>query len=302
METPRAGGQDLTSSRLHHRGREQRRGVHRERDHTHGQHLDAAPGGAGRGGGIGSAASLDGTQAWVAGAATTTTGGLCTWPGARAGREDKHDHGARRADSSEDSSDADLNANPRGLFMRNSRRADDPPAPTLAELPGLPTSGGSPFGFVFLTVNGVQTLYIVGTIRGGGVGGILKFTLSGATWSSAGHVQGMAGPDGERDCRLPQSGGLRHGNHRHAHGLDRDGGGRTGRARCPRRHLEPAPRARRWSPPPLPTSAASRAPHPEPMPPSAAGVIQCGFFVDDAPVSHSPLAGRVVGEHRRTGR
>jgi hypothetical protein len=93
---------------------------------------------------------------------------------------------------------ADSNANPPGLFTVGSGEPiTGTPAPTLTPLNGLPTSGGSPFSFVFLTVNGVQTLYVADD-QGGGVGGILKFTLSGATWSSAGHVAGMVmpGPDG----------------------------------------------------------------------------------------------------------
>jgi hypothetical protein len=150
------------------------------------------------GGIIRSAASLDGTQVWVAGAGTTTTGGLWYMPGdvqvvktstTTTGRDVRISGGQLYADS---------NANPPGLFTVGSGEPiTGSPAPTLTELPGLPTSGGSPFAFVFLTVNGVQTLYIADD-QGGGVGGILKFTLSGTTWSSAGHVQGMAspGPDG----------------------------------------------------------------------------------------------------------
>jgi hypothetical protein len=92
---------------------------------------------------------------------------------------------------------ADSNANPPGLFKVGSGEpTTGTPAPTLTELPGLPTSGGSPYAFVFLTVSGVQTLYVADD-QGNGVGGILKFTLSGTTWSSAGHVLGVSpAPDG----------------------------------------------------------------------------------------------------------
>jgi hypothetical protein len=147
------------------------------------------------GGIVRSAASLDGTQVWVVGAATTTTGGLWYMPGdvqvvktttTTTGRDVRIAGGQLFADS---------NANPPGLFKVGSGEPiTGTPAPTLAELPGLPTSGGSPYSFVFLTVNGVQTLYVADD-EGGGVGGILKFTLSGATWTSAGHVLGVS-PDG----------------------------------------------------------------------------------------------------------
>ena len=146
------------------------------------------------GGIIRSAASLDGTQVWVAGAGTTTTGGLWYMPGdvqvvktstTTTGRDVRISGGQLYADS---------NANPPGLFTVGSGEPiTGTPAPTLTELPGLPTSGGSPYAFVFLTVNGVRTLYIADD-EGGGVGGILKFTLSGSTWSSAGHVLGMVSP------------------------------------------------------------------------------------------------------------
>jgi hypothetical protein len=150
------------------------------------------------GGIVRSAASLDGTQVWVAGAGTTTTGGLWYMPGdvqvvktstTTTGRDVRIFGGQLYADS---------NANPPGLFTVGSGEPiTGSPAPTLTELPGLPTSGGSPFAFIILTVNGVQTLYMADD-QGGGVGGILKFTLSGTTWSSAGHVQGTVtpGPDG----------------------------------------------------------------------------------------------------------
>jgi hypothetical protein len=146
------------------------------------------------GGVVRSAASIDGTQVWVAGAGTTTTGGLWYMPGdvqvvktstTTTGRDVRISGGQLYADS---------NANPPGLFTVGSGEPiTGTPAPTLTELPGLPTSGGSPFAFVFLTVNGVQTLYLADD-EGGGVGGIFKFTLSGTTWSSAGHVQGMVMP------------------------------------------------------------------------------------------------------------
>jgi hypothetical protein len=150
------------------------------------------------GGIIRSAVSLDGTQVWVAGAGTTTTGGLWYMPGdvqvvktstTTTGRDLRIFGGQLYADS---------NANPPGLFAVGSGEPiTGSPAPTLTELPGLPTSGGSPFGFVFLTVNGVQTLYIADD-EGGGVGGITRFRLSGSTWGSPSHIQGMVtpGPDG----------------------------------------------------------------------------------------------------------
>ncbi len=150
------------------------------------------------GGIVRGAASLDGTQVWVAGAGTTTTGGLWYMPGdvqvvktstTTTGRDVRVFGGQLYADS---------NATPPGLFTVGSGEPiTGSPAPTLTELPGLPTSGGSPFAFVFLTVNGVQTLYVADD-QGGGVGGIFKYSLSGTTWSSAGHVQGMVvpSPDG----------------------------------------------------------------------------------------------------------
>jgi hypothetical protein len=147
------------------------------------------------GGLVRSAVSLDGTQVWVAGAGTGTTGGLWYMPGdvqvvktstTTTGRDLRISGGQLYADS---------NATPPGLFTVGSGEPiTGSPAPTLTELPGLPTSGsGSPYAFVFLTVNGVQTLYIADD-NGGGVGGVLKYTLSGTTWSKStvGSVPGIA--------------------------------------------------------------------------------------------------------------
>ncbi len=147
------------------------------------------------GGIVRSAASLDGTQVWVAGAATTTTGGLWYMPGDVQVVKTSTTTTGRTVRISGGQLYADSNANPPGLFkVGTGEPITGTPAPTLTELPGLPTSGGSPYAFVFLTVNGVQTLYVADD-EGGGVGGIIKFTLSGTTWTNAGHVLGVS-PDG----------------------------------------------------------------------------------------------------------
>jgi hypothetical protein len=147
------------------------------------------------GGLVRSAASLDGTQVWVAGAGTGTTGGLWYMPGdvqvvktstATTGRDVRISSGQLYADS---------NATPPGLFTVGSGEPiSGTPAPTLTELPGLPTSGGSPYAFVFLTVNGVQTLYVADD-QGNGVGGVLKYVLSGGSWSKVGAATGVTPPD-----------------------------------------------------------------------------------------------------------
>jgi hypothetical protein len=150
------------------------------------------------GGLVRSAASLDGTQVWVTGAATGTTGGLWYMPGdvqvvqtstAKQGRDVRIAGGQLYADS---------NAIPPGLFtVGTGTPITGSPAPTLTELPGLPTSGSaSPYAFVFLTVNGVQTLYVADD-QGNGLGGVVKYTLSGGSWTKVGAATGVSpGTDG----------------------------------------------------------------------------------------------------------
>jgi hypothetical protein len=150
------------------------------------------------GGLVRSAASLDGTQVWVTGAATGTTGGLWYMPGdvqvvqtstAKQGRDVRVAGGQLYADS---------NAIPPGLFtVGTGTPITGSPAPTLTELPGLPTSGSaSPYAFVFLTVNGVETLYVADD-QGNGLGGVVKYTLAGGSWTKVGAATGVSpGSDG----------------------------------------------------------------------------------------------------------
>jgi hypothetical protein len=145
------------------------------------------------GGVIRSAASVNGGEVWVAGTATGTGGGLWYSPGDVQIVQTSTTKQARFVRIANGQLYGDSNADPPGLFTIGSGTpTTGSPAPTLTELPGLPTSGAaSPYGFVFLTVNGVQTLYIADdrTSAGGGIG---KWTLSSGTWINAWAVAGVA--------------------------------------------------------------------------------------------------------------
>jgi hypothetical protein len=85
----------------------------------------------------------------------------------------------------------DSNFNPPGLFTVGTGTPTSG-TQTVAELLGLSgTADASPFGFVFLTVNGVQTLYVVDD-SGSGTGGIGKWTLgTGGSWSLVWRTMGV---------------------------------------------------------------------------------------------------------------
>ncbi|MGH7435631.1 MAG: hypothetical protein ACRENE_08145 [Polyangiaceae bacterium] len=90
----------------------------------------------------------------------------------------------------------DSNSNPPGLFTIGTGTPTSG-TPAIAELTGLSTSfDASPFGYVLMTVGGVQTLYIVDD-SASGTGGIGKWTLgSGGTWQMAWRTMGV-GPQSD---------------------------------------------------------------------------------------------------------
>src|SRR5580658_2713176 len=75
-----------------------------------------------------------------------------------------------------------------GLFQVGTGLPTTGAGVSLASLPGyaIQDAGGtpSPYGFVFLNVNGVQTLYVADD-RKVSPGGLSKWTLSGGTWTQA---------------------------------------------------------------------------------------------------------------------
>jgi hypothetical protein len=144
------------------------------------------------GGSVRSAVSLDGTQVWVVGTGAGTSAGL--WygptnvqlvqtPSTKLGR-------ILRIAGSPSQLYGDSNFNPPGLFTVGSGTPTSG-TQTVTELPGLSALfDSSPFGYVFLTVGGVPTLYVVDDSTGG-TGGIGKWTLSGGTWTLAWRVMGV---------------------------------------------------------------------------------------------------------------
>ena len=68
---------------------------------------------------------------------------------------------------------------------------------TITGLPGFATSGGSPYGFFFTTLNGgtgPDTLYVAddGATPAGPAAGLTKYSLVGGNWTTSGTVGGAA--------------------------------------------------------------------------------------------------------------
>ena len=81
---------------------------------------------------------------------------------------------------------------------------------TITNLPGFPTSTGSPQGFFFAHLNpntaGVDTLYVADD-NATGTGGIQKYSLVGGTWTASGIIGSAAGLRGLTGVFLPSGGG-----------------------------------------------------------------------------------------------
>ena len=130
-----------------------------------------------------SAVSLDGSQIWASGTANDTSGGIWYLPGdldivqlpstALPGVK------ARWLGIAAGQLYGDSDQDPPDLFAVGTG-APTSGSPTLATLPGLPASGGSPYGFAFFdlsaSVPGPDTLYIADDRRSTG-GGLEKWVL-----------------------------------------------------------------------------------------------------------------------------